>query len=504
MLGLGALNRQLEQHFSAVSAPRDVPQRQQTMLATIAWSYNLLSEPERQLLRRMAVFRGGVALDAVQAAGGNLSLLTSLVEKSLVSPAPDEAIRFKMLEAVRAFALQQLQESGEFLEAARAHATWLAHFAERTESRRTETPIPRWMRDVGMEIDNIRAALEWALTSAIHQDVELAARILGSLSHYWYNTLLNHEFSRWTTRVLERLDFDERPDLASTLIYVQLPIAGSAERIAIAERALPFLERALDRTRLTYSYFHFAMAYAVVRLTAAANDMLARATALAEAEPEPEARTLVSLMDASCAVHVFTGEVEKAWRDLAEAKRRADQTGFGDRHGRRLHFEGTVEFASGNMKRAASLFASVVDIQRAQAVNPALALDYLISARLVGGDVDGAMAAIEDLIEAVQPDPDSVSTVYAHLATAATVRGLPESGARFMGFAAAVRARTQFEWTFVSEACYKLYATSIRTQLSAEQLEKLEAVGARLSVDQASEEALDALAQVKTLDIPSK
>lgn len=495
-LGLGVLNRQLEEHFAAGSAPRDVPQRQQTMLATIAWSYNLLSEAERQLLRRMAVFRGGIPLDAVEAVGGNLGLLTSLVEKSLVSPAPDEAIRFRMLEAVRAFALQQLRESAELVEAARAHATWLAHFAERSGSRRSEIPLSRWIRDVGMEIDNVRAALEWASTSDIHDDIALAARILSGLGPYWQLALLNHELSRWIAGVLERIDFDEWPDLASTLLYTQLLIEGSAERVAIAERDLPMLERVLDRKRLIYSYYYIAMAYAINRVSDAAQLMIARATALAEAKPEPDAQTYVNLMDASCAVHVLTGEVEKARRDLAEAKRRSEDTGFVDSTGRRLHWEGAIEFADGNMKRAASLFESVVDIQRAQTINPAVALDYLISARLVGGDVDGAVAVIKDLIEAVQADPDSMNTVYGHLATAATLRGLPESAARFMGFAMAVRARMKFEWTFISEACYEVYVTSLRTQLSTEQIEKLEAAGARLSTDQASEEALDALAQV--------
>jgi predicted ATPase len=113
-LGLVTLDARLAAHLELTGRSRDLPQRQKTMLATVAWSYNLLSDSERHLLRRMSVFRGGTSYDAAQAVGEGAvatasidNLLSTLVEKSLLNFAETEIVtRFTMLETVRAFALK--------------------------------------------------------------------------------------------------------------------------------------------------------------------------------------------------------------------------------------------------------------------------------------------------------------------------------------------------------------------------------------------------------------
>ena len=120
------------------------------MFATITWSYDLLGEPERRLLRRMSVFRGGVALEAAAAISADSGassvsasdLLLSLVDKSLLSvTSTNETTRFRMLETVRSFALQKLDECDEFAEAAQAQLRWLASFADRAEQRYLQIPL---------------------------------------------------------------------------------------------------------------------------------------------------------------------------------------------------------------------------------------------------------------------------------------------------------------------------------------------------------------------------
>jgi predicted ATPase len=116
--------------------PRDLPARQQTLRATIAWSYDLLTPDEQALLRRLAVFAGGFSLDAATVvarlsdSAATLDLVASVVEKNLLSQAegPDREPRFRLLEIVREFGLEQLEARGEVDAARRAHAAFFVAF----------------------------------------------------------------------------------------------------------------------------------------------------------------------------------------------------------------------------------------------------------------------------------------------------------------------------------------------------------------------------------------
>ncbi len=149
----------------------DLPARQQTMRATIAWSYDLLTPDEQILFRRLAIFAGGCTLEAAEAvtnAWGDLGIdpfegIASLVDKSLLRPAegPDSKSRFLMLETVREFGLEQLAATGEGIRTRQRHANYYDALIE------AATPIPRWppttelVRLIDTERDNLRATLAW-------------------------------------------------------------------------------------------------------------------------------------------------------------------------------------------------------------------------------------------------------------------------------------------------------------------------------------------------------
>jgi predicted ATPase/DNA-binding CsgD family transcriptional regulator len=165
--------------------------RQQTLRATIDWSYNLLSEAERSLLRRMAVFVGGGRLEAIEAicAGADLEesevleRLTQLVDKSLVMAerVQGEAPRYFLLETIRQYAREKLDECGEGDGARERHARWHAALAEIAEPKTHGHGQIEWLDRLEQEHDNLRAALEWTL----HNDVELGLRTASALAWFW-------------------------------------------------------------------------------------------------------------------------------------------------------------------------------------------------------------------------------------------------------------------------------------------------------------------------------
>ena len=187
---------------------RDLPDRQRTLRATLDWSYDLLDLEERSLFAHLAVFVGGWTLDAAEAVcdvgdGAEvLRHLSALSYKSLVrqTNAHDEP-RFTMLETVREYALERLEEGGEGEGTRRRHAGVFLRLAEE-EVRASRGPLQRvWLDRLEAEHDNLRAALEWSLT--FQSDTELGLQLTGALSHFWYVREHHNESRVWLERALK-------------------------------------------------------------------------------------------------------------------------------------------------------------------------------------------------------------------------------------------------------------------------------------------------------------
>lgn len=175
-----------------VGGARDLPERQRTMRAAIAWSEELLAPAERALFRRMAVFAGGATLEAVVAVSEDdavetevLDLLDALAGQSLVTVARDaDATRYGMLEPIRQFARERLENAGEDGQARRRHAKFYRGLAERA-AREVEgrSEQARWVDRLESELDNLRAALDWA--EHARDGAETGLRLATSLWRFW-------------------------------------------------------------------------------------------------------------------------------------------------------------------------------------------------------------------------------------------------------------------------------------------------------------------------------
>lgn len=190
------------------SGPRDLPERQQTLRQTIAWSYDLLDAGEKLLFRRLSVFIGGWTLESAEAvtAGGVdvpsgwvLDGIGSLVDKSLLhkyETASGET-RFGMLETLREFGLEQLEASGEEAAVRRRHADHFVAYAEHTEPEIQGPDQLRWLERLDQEHGNFRAALRWL---DVEQEPEMLLRMAGSLWRFWWVHAYATEGRIWLER----------------------------------------------------------------------------------------------------------------------------------------------------------------------------------------------------------------------------------------------------------------------------------------------------------------
>jgi non-specific serine/threonine protein kinase len=313
-----ALLARLDQRFALLTGgPRDVASRQRDMRAAIAWSYDLLSEPEQVLFRRLGVFVGGFTLEAADAISKNsvdvLAGISALVAASLVIPAPgvgDDA-RFALLETIRAYALEQLAASGEEPAIRQCHAD---HFVALAESV--------WQLPVGLatesatwrlqpEIHNLRSALAWTIVQAPDAALQLA----GALMEFW--VISGHaslaESRTWVERSLEAAStapplFRARAMLtAGWLAMDQLDLA----------HADSYLTAAVAGARGVRDGKLLIRSLGISGVAALKGGDLTRARRLFE-----EQRTHVLAGDPSMLAHTFTGlgQVAMAMGDLADAQ----------------------------------------------------------------------------------------------------------------------------------------------------------------------------------------
>jgi predicted ATPase/DNA-binding SARP family transcriptional activator len=182
--------------------PRDLPARQQTLRATLAWSYDLLAEDQQQALARLAVFAGGCSLEAAQAVcGTKLETLAALVDHNLVQriATPDES-RYRMLETIHEYALERLGEMPEANAIKRRHAEFCLHVAQSANLNPGKlAPGGQHLAIANAEQDNVRAALSWAIRTG---SIELALRLVIAMDMFW-TANDPREGTRWFAALLD-------------------------------------------------------------------------------------------------------------------------------------------------------------------------------------------------------------------------------------------------------------------------------------------------------------
>jgi len=242
-LGIQEVATRLSDRFSLLTAGRRTAlRRHQTLRATLDWSYELLSDAEKTLLRRLAIFVGGFTLDAATVVVNDTELVpskvadgvASLVTKSLLIF--DDTIpsgRWRLLETIRAYALDKLVESGEVKQVARCHAEFFRDLLDSLSDAKLP-PVEDTMR-YAREIDNVHAAIDWSFSPA--GDPEIGIALTAAYCPVWLDLSLFVECRERAERALDHLGAHStrlRMQLQITLGTTLIVTLGSVQRAKLA------------------------------------------------------------------------------------------------------------------------------------------------------------------------------------------------------------------------------------------------------------------------------
>jgi len=505
-LGIEGLARRLDLRFHVLTGGRRTAlPRHQTLRATLDWSHRLLSEPDRIVLRRLAVFAGSFSLEAAASVVADSALpewevigrIAELVDKSLVvADSAGRDRRFRLLETTHAYAMEKLADSGEFGSLARLH---LLHFRDHVRAALAlweEAPSVQWLEAQAPEIDNLRVALDWAFGA--DGDATLGVELAAASYVLWYLLSLTHEGRARLERALAALGPATPKKVEAQLRYGYGFLSTGEPR----GRAVPALERAvalyresggepLDRGRALSVYgLNLARAGQLAEGVAALEE--ARRQLSATAHPKSLALCLTNLAIA----RTVAGEFEAARALLDEALAVGSHSRADFWVWRALIYKAEVEFAEGHLQEAIAQAREVIALARAERRTGILghALCNLSGYLIAHGDLEQASAALrEGLPLAQESELDAVLLAggLQHLAAIAARENRLERAAQLIGYAHAFFAA---EFAGRSPAKQQIQARiveSLRSAMPGERLTELMEAGARWSEEEAMSTALE-------------
>ena len=452
VLSAAQILERLEQRLPLLTGGgRDLPERQRTLRATIRWSYELLGEEECRLFARLAVFRGGCTLEAAEeVAEARLDGLQSLVDKSLLLHTDE---RFWMLETIREYAAERLDESGEGEELRRRHADYCLALAEEAEPNLRWSGSPgAWLDRLELEHDNLRAALDCFEAEG---ETQLQLRLAGALTRFW---VMRGHLAEGRRRLEAALAADGRPTAARAkalngAAVMALGVEVEAAR-RHAEEALGLHRTLEDEWGAAYAGFLLGQALTIQEEYAAAQPVFLESLRVFRELGDDHYILLAT--DGLAGVFDELGDVERA---------------------RPLHEE--------NLRRA-----------RAQSNRRivALTLDQLASYARDEGRVEDALAMLKESLGILRELDDrlGIAENLGRFARALAVAGRPEEAAGMLGSSEALYEETGggvLSWVAkMNEETRAIIRSTLDTAALAEAWEQ----GQALTLDEAVALALDA------------
>jgi len=405
--------------------PRTAPARHATLQASFDWSYELLSDPERALLRQCSVFAGGFDLEAAVAVcpAAGLEVIASLVDRSLLIVQGDQdqgGSRYRMLEPIRQFAFKRLDEAGEVGALRGRHRDHYLRLVESLEPFLITPEEYRWRARLSLERDNLRAALAW---SRDHGDPETLARMVAALLPFWGVPGRMAEFGMWVDTAHERVR-DLSPGRAAQILNLDAVlsvISGQKfDKVPIlAGEALRLARAAGDKGEEAIALSTLGLVAGLARGAEAMRPYIEEAWPLARgANATPVSAVLGLLLSivAFMMLRLFQSSPDETRRLAEEAVALAEARA--DRHNRLFtsSFAGFEAVVHGRLADAERIFAEVVDIGR-----PTKDSNYLGSllglswVALFRSDFEGAQKHIAEALPIAQQrgtDSVSITSIY--------------------------------------------------------------------------------------------
>jgi len=445
------------------------PERQRTLRDTIAWSYDLLSSEQQAFFRQLGVFAGGCDLDAVAAvargAADPLDELAELADASLVTfrEGRDGEPRAGLLQTVRAFAREQLVAAGEWEATARRHAEHYLAMADEVTPR-LRSPQYLEARDrIELELDNLRAALEWALgpgqaaEAGTGSRVNLGLELCRSLAWFWYGCGYPGEGRRWLERAVQRSAGQDTPEVIAVLhgLGVLLLQQGDDEQAKIVlSRCLAFWRERGDASGMALELNSLSVAHRNLGDIDTARDLLTEGVELAR--KSGDCRKLASLLSTSSVLEIDTGAPRRAIELLSEA----------------LEVDSGLEDAWGVAVDRVNL--SVAHLAAGQPAEATECLRAVAADAFALNDVDLTISMIE------------------MLAAVASQSGEAATAARLLGTSETMRAQAALPRPEPDTEVLERFLANARSALDEPSWQRHVAAGGRLSAEEAVAEGLPA------------
>lgn len=493
VLSPSALLARLDQRLPLLTGgARDLPLRQQTLRGTIAWSYDLLDEGERKLFRRLAVFAGGCSLEAAQAVcnpAGALKPdiedgLAVLVDRSLLGQEerPDGEPRFRMLQTVREFAEEQLEQYGEAIGIRTALLHYLRRMASPVLHGFADIDHVTWLRQMEAEIDNVRAALAWTL---VEPDAAYAGLALaGVLQPLWAQAHLQEGCS-WLERLLQRGTGAGTPARAGALLTAAQLVMYRSGYAA----SLPLIEECIDLSgslgRLATLAQGLCLKSEGFRINATEARSAAEAAvalALKQGDPVTFLRSYLVLGTVAC----WQGDLGVARTALEEAVTWGQRSGLHEMTGAPLRELGNVAYREGDYVTARRLLKESIALLEEVGVDAITAQTLPILGRvaLAEGDLEEATEWFQRTL-VIERETGSVAFValaVSGLAMVALGWHQPEHAARLYGAAEALGETTTSPMGSLYQDEHAERIVSLRAQLGGEVFNAAWATGRAISL----------------------
>lgn len=384
--------------------------RHQTLRAVVAWSWDLLTDEERELADRLAVFPGGMTPDSVAevcgvAADQALDLLSTLVDKSLLYVADITEPRYRMLETIREFGRDRLVEHGDLATARHAHAKYFLGLAERAEPQLRGAGQLTWMRVLDAEHDNILSALRYLVDAS---DGASAARLGAALAQYWTIKGYHSEASEWLGAVL---DVSQQVPIQLRATVLEFFIINSA-----AGGDLPAIVRFKDELAYLAANVDITQGHPILAVlrpgVAAFADQDERAVDEIEQaldHPDPWARAMLHMMRAAFKENL--GDIDGIQDDLESAT--AGFRAVGDRWGLAMSLNQLGEFQerTGHRSAARDSYREGLTLMRELGAETDVG-ELRMRLALLNDDQDATRQELEAILEAASERGRSV-----HIAT---------------------------------------------------------------------------------------
>lgn len=499
-LSIDEINVRLKDRFKLLTGgSRSALPRQQTLRATLDWSYDLLDAHERTVLNRLGVFSGGCTLDAASAVAADEAIdeftvvdrLSHLVARSLVvSEASALGNRYRLLETTRSYAREKLAATEDAGAIERRHARYFRDLSIRAADDWLSTPDASWRAMYLPERDNVRAALDWALGPV--GDGSICVAIAGASGPVWSELSLYGEGHQRLEAASAHVGPDTPPaDEARLWLWL-----GLGWSLAAPDRAVPALTRAIDLYRRLGDARN--LGFALPRLAheeALAGRFEHAAALLAEAHPLVEnaglPKVLGDYFDYCAVLKALTGDPANARLDLEKALS-LYRTAGAERYALfTLAQLGDVSWSLGDLDAARSGMQETVGLLRKTPLTTmlGLCLSNLAGVHTERGELDEALAAAREGLPMLV-DGGFAWSHLDHLALRAALTGNLSDAARIVGFADAAFAGRRTARQPNEQRSYDRLQQLLRNGLPADALARLFGEGAALSEDNAVKLAL--------------